>query len=210
MGAARLQGGTEPHSARSRNQSSNAMPDGTDATRILNDLSAGTPGASEALLPLVYGELRALAASYFRNQPSDHTLQPTALVHEAFLKMIDQTGAHFKGRAHFFAVAATAMRQILTDHARRTRTAKRGGEWERMTLDQAAVPAEFREVDLVALDDLLSKLQSVDARKYRVVEMRFFGGLAVEEVADVLGVSKTTVESEWRMARAWLSVELKK
>ncbi len=178
-----------------------------DATRLLHAVTRGDPGAVEQLLPLVYDELRALAARRLRAERPDHTLQPTALVHEAFLRLVHQEGQEWGGRAHFFAVAATAMRRILTDHARRRATAKRGGEWKRVDLAHANV-GQSDELDVLVLDDLLNKLAALDARKARVVELRFFSGLAVEEIADVLGVSKTTVESEWRATRAWLSCQL--
>lgn len=188
------------------------MADNHDATVILSAAAAGDVAAAEQLLPLVYAELRALAASHLRRQRQDHTLQPTALVHEAFLRLIDQAAANWKSREHFYAVAALAMRQILADHARRKRAAKRGGGgWQRVGMEQAldaALPGI--DLDIVALDDALQALGKLDARKHRVVELRFFGGLSVDEVADVLGVSKTTVESDWRAARAWLNVELKK
>jgi RNA polymerase sigma-70 factor, ECF subfamily len=186
-----------------------------EATMLLQAMAGGDEAAAERLFPLVYEELRALAGSYFRHQPGNHTLQPTALVHDAYLRMIDQSG--WNNRAHFMAVAATAMRQILTDHARRRNADKRGGEWEKVGFD-AALDQEAPqgggtggdgELDLVALDEVLTKLEGLDARKHRVVELRFFGGLKVEEVAEVMGISKTTVESEWRAARAWLGVELK-
>jgi RNA polymerase sigma-70 factor, ECF subfamily len=161
----------------------------------------------------VYAELRALAGSYFRHQRSDHTLQPTALVHEAFVRLIDQSNAQWNDRAHFFAVAATAMRQILTDHARRHNADKRGGDWQKVSLDAAAAApnsSDQGEIDIVALDEALTRLQSLDARKHRIVELRFFGGLSVDDVAKLLSVSKTTVEGDWRSARAWLSAELSK
>ena|SRR5215510_2374061 len=182
-----------------------------EATLVLAELGQGDDSAAERLLPLVYAELRALAGSYFRRQRADHTLQPTALVHEAFVRLIDQTNAQWKDRAHFFAIAATAMRQILTDHARRHNADKRGGEWQKVSLDAAAAApqdGEQGEIDIVALDEVLTRLQALDARKHRIVELRFFGGLSVEEVANVIGVSKTTVEGDWRSARAWLSAEL--
>lgn len=184
------------------------MPVSDEATQALAALSRGEEQAAQRLLPLVYGELRALAGSYFRRQRSDHTLQPTALVHEAFVRLVDQTGVHWKDRAHFFAIAATAMRQILTDHARRRAALKRGGDRAKVSLDGAAAPTPDEEVDLVALDEVLTRLMTLDPRKHRVVELRFFGGLSVDEVAEVLGVSKTTVESDWRAARAWMSAEL--
>lgn len=189
------------------------MADNRDATLILSAAAAGDAAAADQLLPLVYAELRALAASHLRRQRHDHTLQPTALVHEAFLRLIDQAAANWKSREHFYAVAALAMRQILADHARRKRAVKRGGggAWQRVGIEQAldaALPGA--DLDIVALDDALQALATLDARKHKVVELRFFGGLSVDEVADVLGVSKTTVESDWRAARAWLNVELKK
>ncbi len=179
-----------------------------DATRVLGELGQGDSSATERLLPLVYDELRAMAGAYFRQQQADHTLQPTALVHEAFFRLIDQTSVEWKDRAHFFAVAATAMRQILTDHARRRRAAKRGGHLQRVTLDAAVTPPAVSQVDLIDLDDALAQLAELDERKHRIVVMRFLGGLTVEDVAHVLDVSKTTVESDWRAARAWLSVRL--
>ena len=182
-----------------------------DATMFLRQIGDGDADAAQQLLPLVYEELRALAGGHFRRQRADHTLQPTALVHEAFVRLIDQTNAQYKDRSHFFAVAATAMRQILTDHARRKKADKRGGEWEKVSLDHVAGSdrgAGLQTLDLVALDDALTELAQLDPRKHRVVELRFFGGLSVDEVAEVLAVSKTTVESDWRGARAWLSAQL--
>lgn len=174
-------------------------------TRLLSELGNGDPAAAARLLPLVYDELRRLASHYFRRQRSDHTLQPTALVHEAFLRMIDQTQAQWKDRAHFFAVAAKAMRQILVNHAVAKNAEKRGGGRARLALADDLAPAGDGEFDAIALDDALKKLAELDERKARVVELRFFSGLSVEEVAEVLAVSVTTVEGDWRMARAWLS-----
>jgi RNA polymerase sigma factor (TIGR02999 family) len=183
-----------------------------DVTLLLAEVGRGDPAAAARLMELVYAELRALAGDYARRQRADHTLQPTALVHEAFLKLVDADSAEWKDRAHFFAVAATAMRQILTDHARAQRAQKRGGgEWQKVTLSDVALPGapgENRAIDLIALDDALSELAAFDARKHRIVEMRFFGGLTVEDVARLEGVSTTTVESDWRAARAWLSMRL--
>lgn len=184
--------------------------DPTEATRALNELGAGDRSASERLLPYVYAELRALAGSYFRGQRADHTLQPTALVHEAFVRLIDQTGVQWKSRAHFMAVAATAMRQILTDHARRTNAIKRGGGQHRVELNDGLAISSGAGIDLVAMEEALTRLSEFDPRKYRIVELRFFGGLSVDEVAEVLDVSRSTVESDWRAARAWLGAELKK
>ncbi len=161
-------------------------------------------------MPLVYAELRNLAGSFFRHQQKDQTLQPTALVHEAFLRLVDQTNMQWANRAHFMAVAALAMRQILADHARRRGAAKRGGDWARLSLDQAVAPDAQPEVDIERLDAVLTKLEALDERRHRVVLLRFFGGLTVEDAAQVMGVSTSTVEGDWRSARAWLSMELSK
>lgn len=179
------------------------------ATRLLSDLGCGDVDAAAKLLPLIYDELRGIAARHFRRQRLDHTLQPTALVHEAFLKLVDQTQAKWKDRAHFFAVAATAMRQILVNHALARAAAKRGGGAARIALtgEMAATPES--DFDPLVLDEALKSLARLDSRKARVVELRFFSGLSVEEVAEVLGVSRTTVEGDWRTARAWLSRALR-
>jgi len=181
-----------------------------DATAILSELARGDESAAARLLPLVYQELRALAHSYFDAERPDHTLEPTALVHEAFVRLVGQTRVEWRSRAHFFAVAATAMRRVLTDHARKHRALKRGGDQERIPLTNVPTPSGASLVDLVDLDDALERLAALDERQYRIVELRFFGGLTVEQVAEVLEVSKTTVEGEWRMARAWLSTVLRK
>jgi RNA polymerase sigma-70 factor (ECF subfamily) len=181
-----------------------------DVTAMLAQAAEGDESAVARLLPKVYDELRALAQSYFHLERPDHTLQPTALVHEAFVRLIDQTRVEWKSHAHFLAVASTAMRRILADHARRHRAAKRGGDRKRVPLTNLPTPSGGSLVDLIELDDALAKLATLDQRQYRLVELRFFGGLTVEQVAEVLGVSKTTVESEWRMVRAWLSNELRK
>jgi RNA polymerase sigma-70 factor (ECF subfamily) len=179
-----------------------------DVTIMLDRVASGDRAAAEALMPLVYDELRRLSGSLMRSQATSHTLQPTALVNEAYLKLINAPEG-FHNRPHFMAVAATAMRQILTDHARRKRAAKRGGGEARAVGDiaQVADPAG-RGLDPIVLDDALTKLASLDPRRHRVVELRFFGGLNVEEVADLLGVSRSTAEADWRSARAWLAVEL--
>lgn len=179
-----------------------------DATLILARLSAGDQSAAEELMPLVYEQLRHLASGYFRGQRKEHTLQATALVHEAFLRLIHADSAAYQGRSHFMAVAATAMRQILTDHARRVKAAKRGGDRRRVGLEGDAIPGAAQDVDLVALNEALDELRELDPRKHRIVELRFFGGLTVEEVADLLDVSKRTVEGEWRAARAWLGTRV--
>jgi RNA polymerase sigma factor (TIGR02999 family) len=181
-----------------------------DVTQVLVEVAHGDAAAADQLLPVVYAELRALAASYLRDQRSDQTLQPTALVHEAYLRLIDQTRSAWNDRAHFFAVAATAMRQILTDHARRRAAEKRGGGRARVSLQAADFTpiAQESAVDLERLDEVLTQLQELDDRKYRVVVLRFFGGLTVDDAALVLGVSKSTVEGDWRSARAWMSVQM--
>jgi RNA polymerase sigma-70 factor, ECF subfamily len=179
-----------------------------DATLILHQLCDGHASAAERLFPLVYDELRALAGSYFKAQPAAHTLQPTALVHEVFIKLIDQHATRWNDRAHFFAVAATAMRQILIDHARARGAAKRGGGWQRLSIDHVDRAGEIDHLDVLALDEAMTNLAKVDPRQARVVELRFFGGMSVEETAQVLEVSPRTVELDWRMAKAWLSREL--
>lgn len=182
------------------------MSPDNNATAILARLAQGDQQAEAELYEHVYAGLRALAASYLRRRPAGQTLQATALVHEVYLKLV-QAGGDWSGRAHFMAVAAKAMRQVLQDRARARRAAKRGGAWQRMTLSgigQDAGPM----VDLVALDDALSRLVRLDERQYRIVELRFFAGLDVDEVAEVLQVSKSTVEKEWTRVRAWLSKEL--
>lgn len=185
------------------------MSEPQDATQLLSRLNDGDAAAADRLLSLIYEELRALAGSFFRGQPADHTLQPTALVHEAFIRLIDQSAVQFNDRAHFFAVAATAMRQILTDHARRTASQKRGGNWKKVDLSNVTPAFDRDEVDVIALDDALSMLAEADARQARVVELRFFGSLTMEEIARVVGVSKATVELDWRAARAWLGTQLR-
>lgn len=179
-------------------------------TILLDRLNNGEQEASEQLLPLVYAELRALAGSHFRGQPVNHTLQPTALVHEAYLRMIDSPSERWQSRDHFFAVAALAMRQILTDSARRRKALKRGGDVARIDVD----PGDLGEpdaggIDIVALAEAMQILEQNDPRRHRVVELRFFGGLEMASIARVLDVSLSTVEADWRAARAWLSVKLK-
>jgi len=164
--------------------------------------------AAEQVLPLVYDELRRLAAFYLRKERIDHTLQPTALVHEAYLKLADQPGIQWQDQTHFRALAANAMRQILVDHARSRATDKRGGDWLRVTLDEAVVGHNDREIDLLALDEALAALSMLDQRKGRVVELRFFGGLTCAEAAHTLSISPKTAEADWYMARAWLRQRL--
>lgn len=182
-----------------------------DITGILQSLSGRQlrdPAAQQQLLEAVYPELRRLASAYMRRERADHTLQPTALVHEAYLKLIDQTLIDWKDRAHFLGIAARAMRQILVDHARRRGAAKRGGGWRRITLEEHNEPGVEAEVEVLALHDALERFAEVDPRAARGVEMRIFGGLNVTEIAEVLDVSKRTVDTDWSVARMWLAREL--
>ena len=181
---------------------------GADVSQILEAIDQGEGSAVESLLGLLYEELRALAASYLRREGREHTLQPTALVHEAFLKLVDQRRVNWRGRTHFLAVGAQAMRRVLVDHARSKKRHKRGGGLKQIALPQEIALSPNREEDLLAVDEVLTKLAAVDARQARIVELRFFGGLTVQEIAEHLGVSKRTVESEWTMVRAWLRREL--
>jgi RNA polymerase sigma-70 factor (ECF subfamily) len=175
-----------------------------ETTRLLSLAVGGDSDASRQLMPLVYDQLRALAGSYFRAQPADHTLQPTALVHEAFLKLVQPGDRGWESRAHFMAVAATAMRQILTDRARRRRAAKRAGTVRQVTLEAVDSATGPKQVDIAALDEALTRLGELNARHARIVELRFFAGLTVEETAHVLEISKGSVENDWRVIRAWL------
>ena len=184
------------------------MSTSRETVHLLRALGTDDQTAADRLLELVYDELRTLAQSQFRHQPINHTLQPTALVHEAFLKLVGQTGVEWESRAHFLAVAARAMRQILIDHARGKEAVKRGGDLCRVTLDEAVTPMGPVDPLMIDLEACLVELAALDQRQSKVVELRFFGGMTVEEVAHVLELSKTTVESEWRMARAWLRSKL--
>ncbi|MGI8481347.1 MAG: sigma-70 family RNA polymerase sigma factor [Chthoniobacterales bacterium] len=175
-----------------------------DITLILSEWSAGNAEAAERLMPLVYQELRRLARQHLQRERSDHTLQPTALVHEAYLRLVDQSRVSWQNRAQFFGVAAQLMRRILVDHARAHAAEKRGGNVEYVLLDEAAAPAEERPVNLLALDDALTQLASLDSRKSRIVELRFFGGLTVEETAEAMGLNSATVRRDWTFAKAWL------
>lgn len=177
-------------------------------SQLLRRWSDGESEALDQLLPLVYGELRRMARRYMRQQPSGHTLQTTALIHEAYLRLIGQEEKHWENRAHFFGVAAQAMRHILVDYARARRTAKRGGEAQAISLDEAAIVSDERAAELVALDDALAELSRLSPRQCRVVELRYFGGLSVAETSEVLAVSSDTVTRDWNQAKAWLHREL--
>jgi RNA polymerase sigma-70 factor (ECF subfamily) len=183
---------------------------GENVTQLLVDYRAGDAGAMDRLVPLVYAELRRIAAGYLRRERDGHTLQPTALVHEAYMRMVDQRDAPWQNRAHFLGCAAHLMRHILVDHARRRRAAKRGGGGPQVTLGVAEDVANGADVDLVALDDALKTLETIDARQRRMVELRFFGGLSIEETAEVLGMSSGQVRREWTAVRAWLRRELER
>lgn len=182
-------------------------PTSHNVSQLLADWSRGDEEALARLMPLVYEELRRLADSYLRRERRNHTLQPTALVHEAFIRLTGQE-LHLENRAHFFGVAAQVMRCILVDHARARATAKRGGGAQRLALEEAVDAPAPREVDLIALDDALTSLARFDPRQARIVELRYFGGLTIEEVAQVTGVSPATVKREWNLARAWLHREI--
>ncbi len=164
--------------------------------------------ASDQLFSLVYNELRKIAASYMRRERPGHTLQATALVHEAYMQLVDQTRVNWQSRAHFFGVAAQLMRRILVDYARGAHAAKRGGEAAKLSLDEAIGLTDSKEVPFDEIDEALSRLEALDPTQSRIVELRFFGGLTVEEAAEVLGTSPSTVEREWRMAKAWLHKQL--
>jgi len=180
----------------------------TDVTTLLEQASTGDESAVRRLMPLVYDELRRLAEFYLRQERSDHTLQATALVHEAYLRLIKQDQVDWQNRAHFFGVAAQSIRRILVDHARHHQRLKRGGDRQRIALDDDVAIDDGRELDLVGLDDALTKLSSHNPRAAEIVELRFFGGLTREEVGEYLGVAVRTVADDWRYARAWLRREL--
>lgn len=179
----------------------------SDTTALLACLVGGDQGALNLLWPRVYNELRALAGSYFRAQPGD-TLQPTALVHEAYLRMVKTGSATFENRAHFMAVAAKVMRSILVDEARREDAIKRGGGMTRIALAEDLPSTPETGVDVLALDEVVSRVSALDERKGRVLELRFFGGLTIEQTAAALGVARSTIAADWRVARAWAVKEL--
>jgi RNA polymerase sigma-70 factor, ECF subfamily len=179
-------------------------------SRLLIEVSHGNRDAEALLMTQVYGELRRLARRYMRAERANHTLQPTALVNEAYLRLIGQPGATWQNRAHFFAAAALLMRRILVDHARARIANKRGGLQHQVTLDEGLVSAEDRSIDVLALHEALEKLAELDARQARVVELHFFGGLTFAEIAYVLEAAERTMKRDWSMARAWLKIELSK
>src|SRR5919197_1351201 len=179
-------------------------PPPEEVTQLLVAWGNGSQAALEQLMPLVYEELRRLAHNYMRREHPGHTLQTTALVNEAYFRLVDQKHVHWQNRAHFFAISAQLMRRILVDHARNHHYAKRGGDAHKVSLDEGAVVAQEQAADLIALDDALRSLAAIDERKSRIVELRFFGGLSVEETAEALKISPRTVMREWSMARAWL------
>ena len=185
------------------------MPDPQkDVTQLLHDWGRGDTAALEKLIPLVFEDLREIAGRLFRREGEAHTLQPTALVHEAYLRLVDQRQVHWQNRDQFFAVAALLMRRILGDHAKGRLAAKRGKGVPNLPLEEAFLIPEIQEVDVVALDEALSRLAEIDPRQSRVVELRFFVGLSHEEIAELLEISVTTVKREWKTARLWLFREL--
>ncbi|MGJ5820290.1 sigma-70 family RNA polymerase sigma factor [Paludibaculum fermentans] len=183
-------------------------PDTAAVTRLLRQWQSGEANALEELTPLVYHELRRIASGFLRREREGHTLQPTALLHEAYLRLVDQRDKDWKSRAHFYGVAAHLMRLILVDYARSKARLKRGGEAQRVEWNEAVSASAARPASLTALDDALSELEKLDPRKGRVVELRYFGGLSVEETAEVLGVSTATIGREQRMAEAWLQRQM--
>jgi RNA polymerase sigma factor (TIGR02999 family) len=176
----------------------------SEVTQLLSEWGKGNQAALDALVPLVYQDLHQRARNYLRHERPDHTLQPTALIHEAYLRLVDERTPEWNGRAHFFAIASRVMRQILVDHARRHGAGKRGSGAANVSLDEALVPARSENDELIALDEALAKLAAFDERKSRIVEMRYFGGCTVEETAEALGVAGITVMREMRLAEAWL------
>lgn len=180
-----------------------------DFTKLLAQLSEGKKDVINDVFPLIYDELKKLANNYLRNERGNHTLQPTALVHEAYLKLVDHTRMNWQSRAHFLGMAATLMRQILIDHARRHRAGKRGGAEENFSLEEEfAIVADEKPLDIIRLDEALKDLAKFDEFKSRLVELRYFGGLSIEETAEVLQVSEITIKRHWRLAKAWLAEQI--
>lgn len=183
-------------------------PTPEEITRMLIAWNQGDERARDELMPRIYDELRRLARAHLRRERASHTLQPTALVHEVFLRLVDQSPVNWQSRAHFFGAAARLMRQILINHAEARRAAKRGGDAERISLSDVDHSTVKQEIDLIALNEALKKLERIDPQQGRIVEMRYFSGLTIEEVAEALGVAPATVKREWSAARAWLRREL--
>jgi RNA polymerase sigma factor (TIGR02999 family) len=184
-------------------------PDNSDITQLLIAWGDGRREALDDLMPIVYADLRRMAAGHMRREAADHALQPTGLVHEAYVRLVDQKQVKWRNRAHFFGVAAGLMRRILVDHARKRRAGKRGGGWERVTLagHEAATDGP-KEIDVLALDEALERLAQFDPQQERIVELRYFGGLTIDETAEVVGISAATVVREWTIAKAWLRADL--
>ena len=183
-------------------------PERPDTTQLLADVVSGKKDAAERLMPLVFDELHSLAERLLRRESPGHTLQPTALVNEAYVRMVGHSKIDWKGKTHFFAIGARNMRRILVDHARGKKRQKRGGEMHRIPLTDDLCVSNRNDQDVLAIEEALQKLAKLDPRQAQIVELRFYGALTVEEVAEVLGVSKRTVESDWTMVRAWLRREL--
>jgi RNA polymerase sigma factor (TIGR02999 family) len=179
-----------------------------NVTPLLIGWSKGDKEALDKLVPLVYDELRRQAARYLRHERVGHTLQTTALIHEAYLRLVDQKNVQWQNRAHFFGIAAKLMRRILVDHARTKKRAKRGGSDIRVSLSDANLKAQAQDLDIVALDEALERLAAIDEQQSRIVELRFFSGLTVEETAEILSISTATVKRDWSMAKAWLHREI--
>jgi RNA polymerase sigma factor (TIGR02999 family) len=184
-------------------------PNPQNITELLVGYGRGDKEALDQLMPLVYDELHRQAARYLRREQAGHTLQTTALIHEAYVRLVDQRNVQWQNRAHFFGIAAQMMRRILVDHARAKKRVKRGGSEVRVTLGDATVVAKDQDLDIVALDEALERLAQLDEQQSRVVELRFFSGLTVEETAEVMGISKATVKRDWSVAKAWLHRELR-
>ena len=183
------------------------MPEKTDITRLLNKAQAGDKNALDELLPLVYNELRSVAGNQLKTERDNHTLQATALVHEAYLRLLDQHTVDWRNRAHFFGLAAQMMRRILVNYAVERKAQKRGSGATRIALDDSVSYTDEREMDLVLLDENLKRLAEFDEMQAKIVELRFFGGLTIEETEEVLGISPSTVTREWRMAKSWLMAQ---
>jgi RNA polymerase sigma-70 factor, ECF subfamily len=184
-----------------------------EVTRLLQEASSGNPDAMSRLIPLVYDQLRKLAASHFERERRDHTLQPTALVHEAYIRLVGQRNVRWQNRAHFVGLAARLMRRVLIDHARSHHALKRGGLRQKISLDESSQPLQAPEpegLDIIALDAALHRLTALDPQQGRIVELRFFGGLTIDETALVLKISPATVKRDWQLAKAWLHRETRK